>query len=483
MAKETDASRDDESKNGTSARNPKLDPGETNVTRLFTQGLAAGVVGVVIFAASVSVSPLPPASQVAESVAPKPASTASPTTSTTTSSTTTTSAQPPVESSAPMAVPTPVDGALPLSTLPSPSEENVPDRSADKCGTPCRLAPADRAEPAFLRILGLGILTGGAAGLLGSLLGFLFGLPRTPPPTPSGRGRSENRGDPAEDPDAKAGQVVAESQSNPLTNSNLIEISDWLAKIIVGAGLVGIKDLTPWVGTVGTAVGTGAGLGYGYLAAAFGVTVIMYFLTLGFLFAYLNTRTVISRLIANSDREVMEALRGEVAQQARETKRVEQSLSAVKEDLQQAQVSALSADSKSEEAKILVHLYNNPAEAAKLAKDFLTRSGNELNAQVWFYLACASGQLYASATDPVEKQGLANQAYEALKRALELNPELRALARGVVDPTDPNHHPGEDDLVKVAEDDPRFKALVADPPTSQSSQTSPTMPPSTGNAP
>jgi hypothetical protein len=334
-----------------------------------------------------------------------------------------------------------------------------------------------------LRILGLGILTGGAAGLLGSLLGFLFGLPRTPPPTPSGRGRSENRGDPAEDPDAKAGQVVAESQSNPLTNSNLIEISDWLAKIIVGAGLVGIKDLTPWVGTVGTAVGTGAGLGYGYLAAAFGVTVIMYFLTLGFLFAYLNTRTVISRLIANSDREVMEALRGEVAQQARETKRVEQSLSAVKEDLQQAQVSALSADSKSEEAKILVHLYNNPAEAAKLAKDFLTRSGNELNAQVWFYLACASGQLYASATDPVEKQGLANQAYEALKRALELNPELRALARGVVDPTDPNHHPGEDDLVKVAEDDPRFKALVADPPTSQSSQTSPTMPPSTGNAP
>ena len=57
-----------------------------------------------------------------------------------------------------------------------------------------------------------------AGGLIGGLLGFLFGLPRAAP--------------------AGSGGTAPPSRRNWQTSTNLTDISDWLTKIIIGVGLV-----------------------------------------------------------------------------------------------------------------------------------------------------------------------------------------------------------------------------------------------------
>lgn len=70
----------------------------------------------------------------------------------------------------------------------------------------------------FLITLGYGLLIGGAAYLVGGLVGFMFGLPRmlTNPDQPS---------------------------ADYSRNDNLIQISDWVTKIIVGLGLTNLYEV------------------------------------------------------------------------------------------------------------------------------------------------------------------------------------------------------------------------------------------------
>lgn len=85
--------------------------------------------------------------------------------------------------------------------------------------------------------VGAGAFLAGAATAAGSLVGFLFGVPRaaqqlTQEPTGTGQKR------------------------NPyLPNTNLEQISDWLTKIIVGVGLVEIRAVVGWFDNIGTIAG------------------------------------------------------------------------------------------------------------------------------------------------------------------------------------------------------------------------------------
>lgn len=95
----------------------------------------------------------------------------------------------------------------------------------------------------WLSIAGVGVLSAGAFLLAGFLLGFVFGLPRTPDSS-------------HERPQAGAApQGPRSTKPSIQSNNNLLEISDWLTKIIVGVGLVQlnkipgkIKDLTTYIG-------------------------------------------------------------------------------------------------------------------------------------------------------------------------------------------------------------------------------------------
>ena len=126
-----------------------------------------------------------------------------------------------------------------------------------------------------------------AAASVGSMIGFLFGLPRS--------ARTDSTVAPA--PVAQGSSASPQAGYRP--NSNLEDISDWLTKILVGLGLTQIgsipsifKSLMDLMAVV---------LGTGSDASAIAGSVIVGYLVLGFLATYLWARTRLSRAFELGD--------------------------------------------------------------------------------------------------------------------------------------------------------------------------------------
>lgn len=114
---------------------------------------------------------------------------------------------------------------------------------------------------------------------VGFFFGLLFALPRY--------GRGENH----------MSSNVTEQKGLDV-NTNLLEIADWLTKIIVGLGLVELKNipdlltnLSQYVARALSSVG----------GQQFATALILYFFVLGFLCGYLLTRLELNRLIRAAD--------------------------------------------------------------------------------------------------------------------------------------------------------------------------------------
>jgi len=124
------------------------------------------------------------------------------------------------------------------------------------------------------------VLTGSCSFLAGGLVGFLFGIPRSA---------------------AVSGQTAATGEYQP--NSNLIEVSDWLTKIIVGIGLVQIGRVVPALTRL--AASMKAPLGGLTSSAAFGIALVIANVLLGFLFFYLWSRSLLERNLelSNGDQQ------------------------------------------------------------------------------------------------------------------------------------------------------------------------------------
>jgi|GEM_PF-3347313 len=156
-----------------------------------------------------------------------------------------------------------------------------------------------------------GVLTMGAFVLVGGVVGFLFGIPRTsgselaPLDGPVGPNRSAAASGTASPARADVGYRLR-------PNTNLEQISDWLTKIIVGVGLVEMKripgalsDLTRWL-----ALGLGATASKPEQVPAvqpFVFATVVYALTFGFLTSYLLTRLQLQSAFADADRATMMA--------------------------------------------------------------------------------------------------------------------------------------------------------------------------------
>lgn len=136
------------------------------------------------------------------------------------------------------------------------------------------IEPADRAYGVLLLLMwSLGLF------LLGFLLGFLFGMPKV------SQGEAKDR---------------EYSQS---VNTNLEQISDWLTKIIVGLGLVQLRqvpakleELSLWVAKSVPAKATAL-----ENVASFATAQIISFSIAGFLAGYLLTRLRIARSFHDAD--------------------------------------------------------------------------------------------------------------------------------------------------------------------------------------
>ena len=84
---------------------------------------------------------------------------------------------------------------------------------------------------------GTGILFAGGTFAIGMLFGFLFGFP--PADSSATHSAAQTSNSPS--------QGASKQRTSPFQHTNLHEISDWLTKVIVGAGLVDLTRLPPQV--------------------------------------------------------------------------------------------------------------------------------------------------------------------------------------------------------------------------------------------
>ncbi|MDH6578772.1 hypothetical protein [Kitasatospora sp. MAP5-34] len=156
------------------------------------------------------------------------------------------------------------------------------------------------AGPDWVGVLGGGLLVAGTFTVLGGALGFLFGIPRL---LTSGAA-------------AHPADQQATSTASYAPNTNLEQVSDWLTKILLGAGLTQLGTLPHRLRQLGDALaplvgGTGSGSGGGAVggavgsAAGFAATSAVYFAVVGFLSGWLLTRLLLARALSTADRQTL----------------------------------------------------------------------------------------------------------------------------------------------------------------------------------
>lgn len=306
-----------------------------------------------------------------------------------------------------------------------------------------------------------GMLLALATASLGGLLGFLFGIPRTL--------RSNGAG--PKDPSDSL--LVNERSATQTVNTNLEDISDWLTKILVGAGLVQLTSLGNALESIGSQFQGDLG------SKLVALTIIINFTVWGFFSGYLVTRLFLASAFAAAL-----AAAGDVAKylQLKELKGKElESTGEYEKARTQFEQALRKVDATTPkdikrrlyEGIIFNSLYQDPPggaeKAIKYAQQFLTEEPQIQAPLVWAYLSFAYGQQYRYMLDNMPKfeftgddlQAVKTRAFEALKRALTIEPSLKRLAQMVWDPNDPSKTPGsEDNDLEVFKDDPDFKALL-----------------------
>lgn len=120
-------------------------------------------------------------------------------------------------------------------------------------------------------VLACSLLVAVAAVIAGALVGFIFGIPKSIATATSS---------------AASGTATATSEYQG--NSNLEQISDWLTKILVGAGLVQLGSIRDEFNALGSRLASSGCMGScGWIV---GPSIIIAYVVSGFLLAYLWAR-------------------------------------------------------------------------------------------------------------------------------------------------------------------------------------------------
>lgn len=159
----------------------------------------------------------------------------------------------------------------------------------------CRFARSG----AFASIFAVGVLSAGAFLLAGFLLGFVFGIPRISKDS----GTQTSSGQPLAEPSQGQAPSLSSVQKSPYSvvepNSNLVEISDWLTKIIVGVGLVQLNKIPAKIQDLTAYIGNGLRDCDSHVckqsSEALALGIIIFFFCAGFLIGYLWARLYLQR--------------------------------------------------------------------------------------------------------------------------------------------------------------------------------------------
>ncbi|MET0324165.1 MAG: response regulator [Ilumatobacteraceae bacterium] len=139
-----------------------------------------------------------------------------------------------------------------------------------------------------------------AAVAIAGLLGLIFAIPRSrtgaaPPPAAGGGG-----------PAVEGREPMPSTTERFLANSNLEEISDWLTKILVGAGLVQLAALPAGLRALAGFLGDQLRMPNGPAVA---IALFVYGAGVGFLFAYVWVRVRLRVMFEIAEREAAEGSR------------------------------------------------------------------------------------------------------------------------------------------------------------------------------
>jgi hypothetical protein len=159
-----------------------------------------------------------------------------------------------------------------------------------------------RSWTGFVTTVSTGIVVAAAALTVGGLLGFLFGIPRTL--------QQAGAAPPNRNPRPGNGQAAGEERPEYQANTNLEQISDWLTKILVGVGLTQVREIgdkfLTLSGSVSRALGNTSG------NRSFALSLILFFLVVGFLFSYLWTRLYLPGAFREKDQALLRSLEDQV---------------------------------------------------------------------------------------------------------------------------------------------------------------------------
>ena len=150
------------------------------------------------------------------------------------------------------------------------------------------LFTSDGGVASFLGLLGRCGLLSGAALILGTVLGFIFGIPRSLASASAAIAQKMAPGD------GSPRQLVSVRP-----NTNLEQISDWLTKILVGVGLTQITKVPPYLQALSQSLdGAFAPIQQGGII---GISILGAFGLGGFIWAYFESRTSLMQVFNEDD--------------------------------------------------------------------------------------------------------------------------------------------------------------------------------------
>jgi hypothetical protein len=297
--------------------------------------------------------------------------------------------------------------------------------------------------------LAFGLLIMGSAGLVGGIIGLLFGIPKTrSDPGSVGPSPADNAAKLLADPNRRSGYDA---------NTNLEQISDWLTKIIVGVSLTELPTIRAEFHKAATYLGDGfvttGPQGAAAAAPLAAALILVYGLTGGFLAGYLLTRIFLQG--------AFERLH-QVERQNVKLRRDKESTQAVSQ----------------KQAQIYTDLYNFEKQgfrdAIRQIRELFKAPINKKNPALWAYLAAAHGQAYRwedrrDDKDP-EKAKLLYQhrkeAFEAARQAIALQNAWKPALQLLWNPNHETKAAGtaakEENDLELFYDFPEFKKLLGD---------------------
>jgi tetratricopeptide (TPR) repeat protein len=321
------------------------------------------------------------------------------------------------------------------------------------------LAFSSEGAGKVVSIFSHGTLIAVAFGSIGSLIGFLFGIPRTlQSEAPVARAKNQEAGQP-EGKENSYGQAI---------NTNLEQISDWLTKILVGVGLTQLGQAPQRLIKLAAYFQTGLNG-----SAPVTLVIVLYSSVFGFFPGYLLTRLFLaSAFWTAAQLQQFENLRGteQFARGLTEAGAYGKAISALEDALNQ-----LTPDTPKEvkrriyENLVYNYLYEQPPtgfqKAIEYGRAYIEQEPDTSSARIWAYLAAAYGQQYAWEFDhdkrPAVLDASKKSAVEAIQNALKIEPKMKSLLRTMWDPNDPTKEPTEENDLEVFYADEDFKKLLS----------------------